>query len=70
LRKLNSGDYAGAQAEFKKWNKATVDGKSQVLKGLTRRRNSEAVMFEGKEDQDFDGYADDPMPQAVDVPSS
>jgi len=36
------------------------------LKGLTRRRNSEAVMFAGLSDENFDGVADDPMPQAID----
>lgn len=41
LRKLNAGDYAGAQAEFLKWNKA--DGK--VVKGLTNRRRAESAMF-------------------------
>jgi len=62
LKKLNAGDFAGAAREFKKWNKA--GGKE--LKGLTRRRNSEAVMFAGLSDENFDGVADDPMPQAID----
>ena len=64
LRKLNSGDYIGASHEFKKWNKAG----GKVLKGLTRRRASEAIMFAGLSDEDFDGVADDPMPQQVDDP--
>jgi GH24 family phage-related lysozyme (muramidase)/LysM repeat protein len=41
LRKLNSGDYSGAQKEFGKWVKA--DG--QTLAGLVRRRKEEADMF-------------------------
>lgn len=41
LQKLNAGDYAGAQAEFAKWN----HGGGRVLPGLTRRRNEEAQMF-------------------------
>lgn len=41
LRKLNSGDYAGATTEFLRWNKA----KGKVLTGLTRRRQAEAHLF-------------------------
>jgi lysozyme len=64
LKLVNQGKFNAVALEFKKWNKAN----GKVMKGLTRRRNSEAIMFEGKEDQDFDGFADDPMPQAVDAP--
>ena len=42
LRKLNAGDYAGAAAEFPRWNKA--GGKE--LAGLTRRRAAEQALFE------------------------
>lgn len=42
LRKLNAGDYAGAAAEFARWNKAG----GKVLKGLTRRRAAERALFE------------------------
>jgi lysozyme len=42
LKKLNAGDYAGAAAEFPKWNKA--EGK--VLNGLVRRRAAERKLFE------------------------
>ncbi len=41
LRKLNAGDYAGAQAQFRRWNKAG----GKVLRGLTRRRAAEAKLF-------------------------
>lgn len=41
LRKLNAGDYAGAAAEFRKWNKQA----GRVLNGLTRRRAEEADLF-------------------------
>ena len=41
LRLLNAGDYAGAAAQFARWNKN--DGK--VLAGLTRRRAAEAALF-------------------------
>ncbi|MDE6314031.1 MAG: lysozyme [Lachnospiraceae bacterium] len=46
LKKLNAGDYKGAAAEFLKWNKATVNGKKQELKGLTKRREQEKALFE------------------------
>jgi len=42
LKKLNAGDYAGAAAEFPKWNKAG----GKVLKGLTARREAEAELFQ------------------------
>lgn len=45
LRKLNSGDYAGAAAEFERWNKAHVDGMLVELPGLTKRRHAEAELF-------------------------
>jgi GH24 family phage-related lysozyme (muramidase) len=43
LKKLNTGDRAGAADEFARWNK----GGGQVLAGLTRRREAERNMFEG-----------------------
>ena len=58
LKKVNAGDFEGAAKEFKKWNKA--NGKE--LAGLTRRRNSEALMFQNIPDVNYDGKAD-PMPQ-------
>jgi len=42
LKKLNGKDYAGAAAEFEKWNKAG----GKVLAGLTRRREAEADLFQ------------------------
>lgn len=44
LKKLNAGDRAGAADEFLKWNKAG----GRVLRGLTRRRQSERNLFLGK----------------------
>ena len=41
LRKVNSGDFNGAAAEFPKWNHAG----GQVLAGLTARRNAEKNLF-------------------------
>lgn len=41
LRLLNAGDYAGAAAQFPRWNKA--GGKE--LPGLTRRRSAEQALF-------------------------
>jgi lysozyme len=71
LKKVNAGDFEGAALEFHKWNKAN----GQVLAGLTRRRASEALLFQNITDADYDGKPDkvivpiqDPMPQAVDDP--
>lgn len=47
-RKLNLGDYEGAALEFPRWNKATVNGIKQEMKGLTRRRLSEQKLFRGQ----------------------
>lgn len=41
LRKHNEGDYAGAQAEFARWNKSN----GKVLNGLIRRRAAEATLY-------------------------
>ncbi len=42
LKKLNTGDYKGASAEFPKWCKSN----GRVLTGLKRRRNAERVLFD------------------------
>ena len=42
LKKLNAGDYAGAQAEFGRW---VHGGAGQVLPGLVTRRAQEARLF-------------------------
>lgn len=44
LRLLNAGDYAGAAAQFPRWDKAG----GKVLPGLTRRRAAEQALFLGK----------------------
>lgn len=41
LRKHKAGDYAGAAAQFIRWNKAG----GRVLRGLTRRRKAEAALY-------------------------
>lgn len=41
LRKHMEGDYAGAAAQFGRWNK----GGGRVLAGLTRRRAAEAALY-------------------------
>jgi lysozyme len=68
LKKVNAGDHAGAAQEFHKWNK----GGGKVLAGLTRRRASESLLYQGIPDLDYDGKADpkppkEPMPQLVDA---
>lgn len=42
LKKLNSGDYAGAIAEFDKWDHAA----GKVVQGLLNRRQKETELFE------------------------
>jgi len=45
-KKLNAGDYEGAAKEFLKWDKSG----GKVLRGLSRRRQSEQNLFNGKEE--------------------
>lgn len=40
-KKHKAGDYAGAQAEFARWNKNA----GRVMRGLTRRRAAEAALY-------------------------
>ena len=68
LRKLNAGDFAAAALEFPRWNR----GGGRVLPGLTRRRLSEALLFQGIPDNNYDGKPDvggEPMAQLVDPPA-
>lgn len=43
LRKLNTGDYVGARAQFGRWTRAG----GRAMRGLQRRRAAEAAMFGG-----------------------
>ena len=45
ISKLNAGDFAGAAAEFPRWNKAHQGGVLVELPGLTRRRLAEQKLF-------------------------
>tara|TARA_R110000803_G_scaffold36071_3_gene77695 strand:- start:1026 stop:1463 length:438 start_codon:yes stop_codon:yes gene_type:complete len=44
LKVLNKEQYADVPEQIQRWNKAG----GKVLKGLTKRRNAEALLFEGK----------------------
>ena len=45
LKVLNEGKHDEVPAQIKRWNKAS----GQVKQGLVRRREAEALMFEGKD---------------------
>ena len=47
LKKLNVGDFNGAQLEFRNWNNIRVGGKLVPAKGLTIRRYAESLIFAG-----------------------
>jgi lysozyme len=64
LRKLNRGDVEGAAAAFEMWNKATVNGKRVVLRGLARRRAAEKALFLTPPEE----AEPEPMPQSVAEP--
>jgi hypothetical protein len=60
LKKLNRGDYPGAQNEFMKWNR----GGGRVLRGLSIRRAKEAALFAERVEE----AVPDALPQAIDEP--
>ena len=45
LRVLNEGKYDEVPSQIRRWNKAG----GKTLQGLIRRRDAEALLFEGKE---------------------
>ena len=45
LKFLNAGDYHSTPNQIKRWNKAG----GEVLNGLVRRREAEALLFQGEE---------------------
>lgn len=69
LRLLNSGDRAGAAAQFGRWTKAKVNGVSVDLPGLVSRRAAEAALFQGRDWTDVAPAVPDPQPQAVSAPA-
>lgn len=70
LRFFNKGEFAQAAAAFGLWVKATVNGRKQTLNGLVRRRATEALMFQGIMDLDFDGRRDPNEPIYGDMPQA
>ena len=44
LKLLNAGDYHTVPNQMKRWNKSN----GEVLDGLVRRREAEALLFEGE----------------------
>jgi len=46
LRLHNAGNYEAAAGAFKLWNKATIGGKKQVVRGLALRREKEAGLYQ------------------------
>lgn len=50
LKRINSNDLGDVPYQMKRW----VRAKGKVLKGLVRRRNAEALLWQGKDWRDFD----------------
>lgn len=44
-KRIIEGNFTAAAREMQRWNKATVNGKKVVLRGLVRRRETEAHLF-------------------------
>ena len=49
LKVLNDNKKNEVPAQMRRWNKATVNGEKVVLPGLERRREAEALLFQGKD---------------------
>lgn len=62
VKRLNAGQYESVPAELAKWNKAG----GKVLKGLTRRREAEAALFQ----KPASGSKPAPAPSPAPVPQS
>ena len=50
LKRINFNDLGDVPYQMKRW----VRAKGKVLKGLVRRRNAEALLWQGKDWRDFD----------------
>ena len=46
LKVINRKEFYLVTSEMRRWNKGTVNGKRQVLAGLTRRREAEAQLWQ------------------------
>lgn len=65
LRLINAGNFDDAAHQFHRWRRAG----GRIMPGLVRRRASEALLFQGIPDANYDGKPDVlAMPQAVDAP--
>jgi lysozyme len=71
LKLYRRGDKRGAAEAMLAWNKARVKGQLVVVKGLTRRRNAERVLFLGdyKAAGALAGANLGAMPQRVEAPA-
>ncbi len=49
LKVLNENKKNEVPAQMRRWNKATVNGEKVVLPGLERRREAEALLWQGKD---------------------
>ena len=65
LRAHNRGDFMAAGRAFALFDKARVNGKLQVIKGLTRRRAEESAIYLSS----LPGPSVEPIPQAVEPES-
>jgi len=66
LRRLNKGHYDAAADALMMWDKARVNGRMTVLRGLTRRRAAEKALFLTP----IEEAEPEPMPQAVEPPAT
>jgi len=57
LKRINAKEWHDVPHQIKRWNKAA----GKVLKGLVRRRNAEALLWQGKDWTFFDDYDNAPF---------
>jgi lysozyme len=67
LKKLRTGEFAEAAAAFGRWNKGTINGVKQELKGLTNRRLEERQLFEKGDSQGEPIEVEDSPQDSVDT---
>lgn len=66
LRRHNAGDFDAAAGAIEMWNKATVNGKRVVLRGLVARRADEKALYLTPVEPDLMTHAIEDEPSLID----
>lgn len=66
----NRGDFLSAARAFALWNKATINGRKQVVAGLTARRAREAALYLEGNSASLDTISPEHTGAAIDMPAA